>query len=271
MTKKRFYYGYKKGQYADLYRNDSCAKLPVVILLHGGSWKGNHDLNSYATRELIQPLLHMRMAVWNLEYRRMQSRGENKEAPWPAVLSDVADGIDFLRSIADEENLDLERILLIGHSAGGHLATWATSRKNLPQYSELYCKTPLLPQRMISIAGVLDFSKISCLSEAKQVERLLGGTAKQVPQRYIESDPMKLTRGLRIPQLIIQGGSDVDVPPIQGRSYRDNSDNPNLTYIEWPEADHFSMLLEPGHKQWPLLCGLIENEVRALTQCMASY
>lgn len=170
---KRVKYGKERSQFGDLYRLEGSTLIPVMIVIHGGYWKDNHTLDTYATKRIVEKYQDStEVAVWNLEYRRMEFEGENTSAPWPAIMSDVANGIDFLREIANEYKLDLNRILLVGHSAGGHLATWATSRKNLPVTSELYCADPLLPTRTISISAVLDFENCQDLSKPHQIQRL---------------------------------------------------------------------------------------------------
>lgn len=67
-------------------------------------------------------------AVWNLEYRRIEGGGG-----WPATFLDIGAGVDHLRDLAVAHNLDLNRVIVTGHSAGGHLATWVAARPNIPK------------------------------------------------------------------------------------------------------------------------------------------
>ena len=95
---KRFFYGAHEDQFADLYRPKSLKILPVMLILHGGYWKDNHTLNTYATRAIVDHYAQLgQIAIWNLEYRRMEFEGKNVNAPWPAILNDAAEGIDFLK------------------------------------------------------------------------------------------------------------------------------------------------------------------------------
>ena len=69
------------------------------------------------------------MAAWNIEYRRVGSGGG-----WPTTFTDVAAAIDLLPEAVQKAaagRLDLDRVVFLGHSAGGHLATWAASRDRL--------------------------------------------------------------------------------------------------------------------------------------------
>ena len=68
------------------------------------------------------------MAAWNLEYRRAGNGGG-----WPHTFSDVLAGIDKVGDIAGGHGLVLDRVVALGHSAGGHLAVWAAGRARLAQ------------------------------------------------------------------------------------------------------------------------------------------
>ncbi len=59
--------------------------------------------------------------MWNIEYRRVGDGGG-----WPATFEDVAAAIDHLATL--DAPVDLERVSILGHSAGGHLALWAAGR-----------------------------------------------------------------------------------------------------------------------------------------------
>ena len=95
----------------------------MVVLIHGGSWHKRYG--RVFMRWIAGDLLRRGYAVWNIEYRRLGDGGG-----WPATFADVAAAIDHLAAL-DGERLDLDRVTLLGHSAGGHLALWAAGRPNL--------------------------------------------------------------------------------------------------------------------------------------------
>ncbi len=86
---------------------------PVVVLLHGGFWRQRYG------KDLMIPLARdavMRgYATANVEYRRVGGAGG-----WPATFEDVAAAVDELADA--DAPLDLARVVVVGHSAGGHLA-----------------------------------------------------------------------------------------------------------------------------------------------------
>lgn len=241
-----FKYGPKEEQFAHLYRPDNDSTLPVVILIHGGYWKNNHSLDSYPTAGLIDYLLSLNVAVWNLEYRRMEAEGENTLAPWPAVFADVADGIDFLVNIAGPEGLDLSSVFTIGHSAGGCLALWAASRQQISSSSSLYKATPLVVARAMSIGGVIHFSNPQDLEQPQQIHRLIGGNVSQFPERYKASDPSLLCIG-DIPIYLLHGEQDETVSIDQAYHFQSVCPG-NLTFKTLTNGTHFSML--PHEGEW---------------------
>ena len=263
---KRFSYGAHEDQFADLYRPGSLKMLPVMVIIHGGYWKDNHTLNTYATKAIVDHYAQMeQIAIWNLEYRRMEFEGKNTNAPWPAILKDAAEGIDFLKEIAMIENLDVSRIITVGHSAGGYLSAWLASRLNILQSSDLYVENPLIPSHAVSIAGILDLSAYKSLSQPEQVMRMIGGTPEEYLERYALADPMSL-RDVNIPMTIIHGAKDEIVPVAQLQNFKQKYHGQNINCIELEGCDHFGMLPLEGviPRHWELLLKVLDEQLEVL-------
>lgn len=255
---RRILYGTNSEQFGDLYLPENHSLQtdlsPVIILIHGGYWKDNHDLNSYATSELIPVLVESGWAVWNIEYRRMDSEGDNVKAPWPSVFADVASAVDALRQFADEYSLDTHNVSVIGHSAGGCLALWAASRRQITVASPLYDPVPLKINNAVSIGGVLSLTHSEDLCQPKQIMRLMGGSTKDLPERYSACDPAQLYDP-SVRTLVIHGEKDQTVNVRQALHYAETAPN-NIRLEIWPHADHFSMLPHEGEwhsQQWTYL------------------
>ena len=126
-TPIRLVYGPDVDNVGELYLPDNDAdSVPVVVMVHGGGWLSKPDMTHF--RPLAEAVAERGIAVWNIEYRR--ERNDYKD-----TLTDIDNAIDILASTAQEAaggRLDLDRVQVAGHSAGGQLAAWAASRHTLP-------------------------------------------------------------------------------------------------------------------------------------------
>jgi len=205
-------YGPHASQRGDLYVPSGPGPHPVMVLIHGGSWQKRYG--KVFTRGLAGDLLRRGWAVWNIEYRRVGAGGG-----WPNTFADVAAAIDHLAALG-EERLDLDRVSILGHSAGGHLALWAAGRPNLPDGAPGALDGPprVRPRRVISQAGVADLADAYRRWDGGVVRDLMSGSPDQVPERYAAGDPIRLLP-LEIPALIVHGVRDETVSIEISRGY----------------------------------------------------
>jgi acetyl esterase/lipase len=113
---ERVAYGPEPLQFADLRNVDGDA---LAIVLHGGSWKATYNLIHLA--HLCIRLGEIGVPTLNVEYRRVGDPGGG----WPGSLEDVVLAVELAKTLA-------RRPVLVGHSAGGHLALLAAKRTRLP-------------------------------------------------------------------------------------------------------------------------------------------
>jgi acetyl esterase/lipase len=205
-------YGPHPSQRADLYVPAGPGGHPVIVLIHGGSWQKRYG--KIFTRALAGDLLRRGYSVWNIEYRRVGAGGG-----WPQTFTDVAAAIDHLAELEDPQ-LDLDRVTLLGHSAGGHLALWAAGRPNLPAGAPgaLDGPPPVRPRQAVSLAGVADLTDAYRRWHGGIVRELMGGSPEQVPERYAAGDPIRLLP-LEIPALLVHGIKDPTVSIELSRGY----------------------------------------------------
>ena len=103
--------------YADVYLAESPKPVPVIIAMHGGSWRGGFR-NHY---QYIGPWLNERgYSLLTIDYRLVRN-GQNR---YPTALDDVRTAIGYVREHAADLNVDPSRIVLMGDSAGAHLAAY---------------------------------------------------------------------------------------------------------------------------------------------------
>jgi acetyl esterase/lipase len=243
----RIYYGPDSLQHADLWLPDGDGPHPVVVMVHGGCW-----LSNLPGTELMNPaaeaLKNAGFAVWNIEYRRLGHDGGG----YPGTFTDVADGADHLRNIADHFKLDLTRIVATGHSAGGHLATWLGARPNIPEKSPLYSNNPLKIHGVAALAPINDlnyYNRIGLnICGENTVIRLVNASSRENP--YSDTSPASLLP-LGIPQILVVGAFDGPVPPFVNLNYiRDAKEaGDDVEVILHADAAHFEMTV-PGTSQW---------------------
>ena len=257
----RVAYGCAYQQFGELYLPQQAGaqeSSPLVILIHGGYWRARYDLS--LMNELAEDLAARGYAAWNIEYRRVGDPGGG----WPGTLLDVAAAADHVRAIAPEYHLDASRVVVIGHSAGGHLAFWLVARPRLPADSPLAwsanARVQLQPVAAISQAGVLDLEmawKLHLSNDA--VVELLGKTLPEAPERYAAASPAALLP-LGVPQVLLHGTNDDAVPIEIGRSYaaKARALQDPVEYIEMEGVDHLE-LIDPRSPAWDLAIRALER------------
>jgi acetyl esterase/lipase len=249
----RIAYGEDPNQFGQLRLPKREGLFPVVIVIHGGCWLSQYDLHHISP--LATEITKMGMATWSLEYRRIGNEGGG----WPGTFQDVAAGADYLKDLAKEFPLDLERVIVIGHSAGGHLALWLAARSKIPPKELLHDPDPLPVKGVISLAGVGDLSLAGLQGVCGgAIPKLMGGAPADVPDRYAQGSPLKLLP-LGVPQILIQGAKDQIVPVKSAADYyeaaKKSGDKVDLVLLQ--EAGHFELIM-PATFAWPEVRKAIE-------------
>lgn len=232
----RITYGDTPEQFGDLTTSGG-DRVPVVVLIHGGFWRNPYDLT--LMEPLAEDLVARGYAVWNLEYRRLGDAGGG----WPGTFDDIAAGVDHLGVVAPDASLDLDRVAIVGHSAGGHLALWAAGRADLPAAAP-DADPKVIPTVAIGQGAVVDLlGAATARLGSGAVEELLDGTSTTKPDRYRWATP-NLGAG---PTMVSVVGSADDIVPAQ---YSVDPAQPGaIELIEIDGADHFD-LIDPTHEAW---------------------
>ncbi|QMU74910.1 alpha/beta hydrolase [Streptacidiphilus sp. PB12-B1b] len=249
-------YGPLPEQVVDLRLPDAPART-LVVLVHGGFWRAAYDRTH--TGPLADALARAGFAVAVPEYRRMDSPGGG----WPGTFDDVAAFTDALDpqapdGICARHGLRPERTVLVGHSAGGHLALWAAGRHRLPEGSPW--RTGRRPDRVVPLAGCVSLALCDALGlDDGAAAGLLGGGAAELPDRYALADPAALLP-LGVPVTLLHGVEDVTVPPEVSRDYaaRAGRAGDPVELVELPALEHFA-LIDPDSAAWPTLLAAINN------------
>lgn len=223
-------YGEHPDQVVDFYapRGEGAfdpRSVPLVVVLHGGAWRAPYD------RQHITPfvdfLARQGFAVANVEYRRGSSMPhQDAEGPvagrWPETFDDVAAAMDALPDLAAGclPEADPRRMVLTGHSAGGHLALWAAARHVLPYDSPARWRltSPPLLRGVVALAPIADFVVAEELGVCGGASAQLLGGGDGFDERRPYADPAVLLP-TGIATAVVQGRSDIVVPEAVSEAY----------------------------------------------------
>jgi acetyl esterase/lipase len=252
MTFRTIAYGPAPDHAGDLYLpprtgHRSTGRAPVVGLLHGGFWRMPYARDHIAP--IAVDLAERGFAVWNLEYRRVGTAGGG----WPGTLQDVGAGIDHLATLAEDgAPIDLDRITIVGHSAGGHLALWCALKDS--GVGDGFQPRRVRVALAVGLAAVADLAlahELRCGNGA--VENFLGGSPRQVAARYRSTSPAEMLP-IGVKQLLVHGSIDVDVPVVISRRYAAaaRAAGDDVSFIELADADHMDFIdpSSDAHAAW---------------------
>lgn len=197
-------YGTNAQQKMDIYlpatRNTATTK--VIIMIHGGGWSTGDkaDFDEYVdSLKKREPAY----AIFNINYRLA-----NPPDIFPAQEQDVKAAIEFIYNKRTEYNIS-DKFVLIGASAGGHLALLQGYK-----YS-----TPVKPKAIIDFFGPTELISLYNNPPNPLVQPLLtsvlGGTPTTNNTIYTQSSPINFVSSQSPPTMILQGGADIVVSPSQ--------------------------------------------------------
>ncbi len=238
-------YGEGLDRVADLRVPDGTGPFPVAVTIHGGFWR---DVWMRDTMDGIAVDLCRRgWATWNIEYRRVGAGGG-----WPNTVEDVAAAIDKLAGFAAEHSLDIDRVITVGHSAGGQLALWAAGREGLTAGS-----AGAGPR--VSVTAAVGLAPVADLVDGHRrgigggaVTDFLGRDPDDGPSRYAAASPSALLP-LGVKQVIIHGDADNEVPVAMSESYaRAAADaGDTVVFLQMTDIGHYEVL-DPGSAAWEI-------------------
>lgn len=241
MARIHISYGPDAEQFGHLYvpRAPARTPVPVVVLIHGGYWSSDYQLNlatSFAAR-----VAQRGWVAWNIEYRRVGANGG-----WPQTFEDITSAVAALDGLVAAKAgvpLDLGRVQIVGHSAGGQLAVWYAGEK----------QAAIRPQRVVAQAAALDLVAAGERPGGHPwLTKLLGGSYQELPHRFRDVSPLhRLPIG--VPVTCIHGKRDAQVPWQVSKRYCDAAtaagDIAELVLVDWEGHNNF---LDRESESWAL-------------------
>ena len=219
---QRINYGTGALQYGQLFlpANGSNTPAPLLVFVHGGCWLNAYDITH--SQAFSYALAQQGFAVWSIEYRRTGDEGGG----WPGSYQDILQALRHIPSLPQEQ-LDLNRIVLAGHSAGGHLALLAASEWNA------LSSLPAL-KGVVGLAAITDVKRYSQGDNScqKATQGFFAGDIHNQAEAYQQANPVEYP--ILKTSLLLHGNADSIVP------------------VEQANDSGFPMLLVPGagHFDW---------------------
>ncbi len=236
-------------QKLDLYLPLGDGPFPLVINIHGGGFKLGDK--SMVDAKLGQTLLDNGYAIASLDYRL------SGEATFPAAVLDVKAAVRFLRANAAQYNLNPDKFVAFGQSAGGNLASMLGTSGDVAEFDDPSLGNPDVSSRVqvvINWFGPNDFGKMDAQAKAQgcsandqghnaadSFESLyLGAAVPDVPELVAQANPITYITPDAPPFLVEKGDQDCTVPIENTKMLADALSDAGLDvqYVELKGAGH---------------------------------
>lgn len=205
-------YGNDTAQRMDVYlpAGRTTAATKAVIMIHGGAWiSGNKvDMNPYI------PLIRSRLpdyAVFNIGYR-LAGAGGGLTNVFPTQENDAKAAVAFITGKAGEYRFSTERMVILGASAGGHMALLQAYKNATPRF-----------KAVADYFGPADMTALyNSYSGNTQLglQLLMGGTPTTNATLYTSSSPINFISAQSPPTIILHGTADPVVPYSQSTALK---------------------------------------------------
>lgn len=151
---------YKPGSTFDVFSPEGAAgRLPTVVWIHGGAWISG-------TQGDVEPYLRILAAEGYTTIG--MSYPIAPEATYPTAVVDINDALAYIKAHASDLNVDINRIVLAGDSAGAQLASQMTTLTVNPEYAKLMGIEPALRKEELAATilhcGVYDLQAMADLN-----------------------------------------------------------------------------------------------------------
>jgi acetyl esterase/lipase len=257
-------YGSAPSQYAELFLPAGKGPFPVAVLVHGGCWTKEFG-GITQLRNMAGALAGRGIAVWNVEYRRVDEPGGG----YPGTYQDMNAALDALGRAAARYPLDLARLVAVGHSAGGQLVQWLAARPRIPASSPLYrggaATMPVPVRQVISLGGLADLRREQAVIKSscdRDIVDLAGTPSAQRPDVFSDTNAGDLMpNGSRT--VLITGELDTISPPRVAHDFaaRARAAGDAAEVVILPGASHYDEVAASS-PSWPLVLKEIEGALQ---------
>ncbi|OUZ08908.1 hypothetical protein BHE97_12330 [Aeromicrobium sp. PE09-221] len=221
---------------ADLYRADSDGPAPVVLYVHGGGFDGG----ARSPNALNRYLADRGYAVLDVDYRLARP----DRPTWDLATADIGCTLSWLGREGAAFGLDVERIAILGESAGGNLALNAAYRSQSGNLEPSCGSADDIPNVSAVIGGypVVDLAGEEARTGLGRLmgEVYIGGSPEEFPERYAAIAPATHVTADSPPTLVYHGTRDHLVLPGPVEEFVATVRREGVTtrYTSIPATDH---------------------------------
>jgi acetyl esterase/lipase len=178
-----------------IYENNDSGPRPCVLIIHGGGWNSGDETQ---LPEWSRQLAAMNYRVASMAYRLAP------QFRWPAQKEDVAAALAYLKAHATELNIDPQRFVILGRSAGGQIALDTAYTLRDPAILGCIASYPPTDMNFAYWTG----GENDILGSRKLVRGIMGGPPASAPELYRDASPLDFVGPDTPPTLLIHGTRD---------------------------------------------------------------
>jgi acetyl esterase/lipase len=211
----------------NLYRPAKVGQYPAIVTIYGGAWQRGNPAQDAAFNRYIAAQGYV---VWAIAYRHAP------QAQFPTQLTDVQSALQFIQQHATEYETNLDRVALMGRSAGAQLASLLAYK-----YSPIPIRAIVNYYGPVNLtAGYRHVPTPDPIGSRSTLRTFLGGTPDEFPDRYQQASPINAIGPDRPDSLLIYGGKDHIIKAQYGQALATAliAQNNRAALITIPWADH---------------------------------
>lgn len=216
-------YGDHPRQRMDIYSPAGASEAPVVVFFYGGSWReGSKDLYEF----VAQALTSRGFVAVVPDYRVYP------DVQFPAFVEDAAGAVAQARQVVHRYGGDPDKLFIMGHSAGAHLAAMLATDG---RYLQAVGGSRAWLRGFIGLSGPYDFTPI----KDSQIRAVFGPESE-----HEKAQPVNYVDGQVPPTLLLHGENDTVVYANNSRdlAQRIAEEGGRPTLVIYPKMSHQKMI-----------------------------
>ena len=208
---------------------ESNTQYPLLVWVHGGAWKrGSKDAIPEKNPLLLQSVLNEGYALASVDYRL------SGEAIFPQPVQDITDALNYLYDNAEKLGIKADNVVIMGRSAGGHLAGFIGATNSAYHQVDFYEPPKYKVSAVVSFFGPTDLLELSNkggkkTSKKSSVSRFLGDIPNNIPKLAKKASTTSYVNENTPPYIQLHGTLDKRVPLSQSEILKAKLDEHGVT------------------------------------------